>query len=206
MKNTKDNKTLGFTLLELVVVIGIISAIIISLGNFQTDIFKNNKFSFDSLNTVQDAKSIISTMVKELRTASPGSNGSFTIVQAATNTLTFYSDIDGDLLKEQVRYYLATTTLKKGIIKPTGNPLTYNNANETFSYLAYNIRNSSTSPLFQYFDSNYMGTSSPLTQPVTTTDVRLVKINLIIDIDQNKSPVIRTYTSQVSIRNLKDNL
>jgi hypothetical protein len=145
-------------------------------------------------------------MVKELRTASPGSNGSFTIVQAATNTLTFFSDIDGDLLKEQVRYYLATTTLKKGVIKPTGNPLTYNSNNESFFYLAYNIRNSSTTPLFQYFDAYYMGTSSPITQPVTPTDVRLIKINLIIDVDPNRAPVIKTYTSQVSIRNLKDNL
>jgi hypothetical protein len=51
-----------------------------------------------------------------------------------------------------------------------------------------------------------MGTSSPITQPVTPTDVRLIKINLIIDVDPNRAPVIKTYTSQVSIRNLKDNL
>jgi hypothetical protein len=51
-----------------------------------------------------------------------------------------------------------------------------------------------------------MGTSSPLTQPVITTNVRLIKINLMIDVDPNRAPVIKTYTSQVSIRNLKDNL
>ncbi len=206
MNNNRNNHIKGFTILEIVVVIGILMLIAVSLGAFQTDVLKNNRFSLDSLNTVQDARSIISTMVKELRTASPASNGSFTIVQAATNTLTFYSDIDGDLLKEQVRYFLSTTTLRKGVIKPTGSPPTYNNNNETFSYLAYNIRNSSTTPLFEYFDSNYMGTSSPLAQTVITTNVRLVKVNLIIDVDPNRAPIIRTYTSQVSIRNLKDNL
>lgn len=205
MKYHINNKK-GFTLIEIVVVIGILAVIAISVGAFQTDVFKNNKFSMDSLNTTQDARSIIATMVKELRSASPGSNGSFTIVQAATNTITFFSDVDGDVLKEQIRYYLATTTLKKGVIKPTGNPPTYNSANETFYYLAYNIRNSSTTPVFEYYDSNYMGTSSPLTQPVTTTQIKLVKINLMIDVDPNKAPVIKNYTSQVSIRNLKDNL
>lgn len=205
MKYILDNKK-GFTLIEIVVVIGILAAIGVTLGTFQTDVFKNNKFSMDSLNTTQDARSIIATMVKELRSASPGSNGSFTIVQAATNTITFFSDIDGDNLKEQVRYFVATTTLKKGIIKPTGNPLSYSNNNETFNYLAYNIRNSSTTPIFEYYDSNYMGTSSPLAQPVTTTQVKLIKINLMIDVDPYKAPVIRTYTSQVNIRNLKDNL
>lgn len=192
--------------MEIVVVIGIFAAIAISIGNFQFDIFRNNRFSSDSLNTLHDARTIVSTMVKELRSASPGNTGAFTIVQAATNTLTFFSDTDGDSLKEQIRYYLATTTLKKGVIKPTGNPLSYNSNNETFSYLAYNIRNSSTTPLFEYFDTNYMGTSSPLTQPVITTNVRLIKINLMIDVDPNRAPVIKTYTSQVSIRNLKDNL
>jgi hypothetical protein len=38
------------------------------------------------------------------------------------------------------------------------------------------------------------------------TNVRLIKINLMIDVDPNRAPVIKTYTSQVSIRNLKDNL
>jgi prepilin-type N-terminal cleavage/methylation domain-containing protein len=206
LKNNIRNYNRGFTLMEIVVVIGIFAAIAISIGNFQFDVFRNNRFSSDSLNTLYDARTIVSTMVKELRSASPGNTGAFTIVQAATNTLTFFSDTDGDSLKEQIRYYLATTTLKKGVIKPTGNPLSYNSNNETFSYLAYNIRNSSTTPLFEYFDTNYMGTSSPLTQPVITTNVRLIKINLMIDVDPNRAPVIKTYTSQVSIRNLKDNL
>lgn len=202
----KFNYKRGITLVEIVLVVGIFAMISVAVTGLQRDIFVNNKFSADSLTGIQDARSIISTMVRELRSASAGNTGAFAIIQASTSTVSFYSDTDGDTLKEQIRYYLSTTTLMKGTIKPSGSPLTYNPNNEKISYLAYNVRNSSTTPLFEYFDSDYVGTSSPLVQPVTTTQVHLVKINLMIDVDPYKAPLIKTYTSQVNIRNLKDNL
>ncbi len=198
--------TKGFTLVEMVVVIGIFGIMAVLISNFQRDIYNNNKYSQDSLSSAQDARTILRVMVKELRTASPGNDGSFAIAQAATNTVTFFSDTDGDGIKDKIRYFIATTTLKKGLVKPTGNPLTYSSANETLSILASDIKNSTSSPMFEYFDNTYAGTSSPMTQPVTVTNIHLVKINLMIDADPNKSPVIRTYTSQVNLRNLKDNL
>lgn len=196
----------GFSLAEIVVVVGITGLIMAAISSFQVNIINNNKYSMDSLSSAQDARSILRTMAKELRSASPGGNGSFTIVQAATNTISFFSDIDGNGTKEQVRYFVTSTTLKKGLIAPTGSPLTYVPANEVISTLAYNVKNNATSSFFEYYDNTYAGTSSPLVQPVNVTQVRLVKINLIIDADPNKSPIPRTYTSQVSLRNLKDNL
>ncbi len=196
----------GFTLIEIIIVIGILGLIIIAVSSFQRNVLIYNKFSQDSLSSAQDARAILRTMVKELRSASPSNNGAFSIIQAATNTISFFSDTDADGLKEQIRYFLTTTILKRGTIKPTGSPLTYNSANETFSFLAYNIKNSTSTPLFEYFDNSYAGTSTSLTQPVTATQVHLVKINLIIDVDPNRAPIPRTYTSQVNLRNLKDNL
>lgn len=190
----------------MIVVIAIFGIIAVAITSFQRDVIMNNKYSSDSLTSAQDARNIVRVMIKDLKTASPANDGSFAIVQAATNTLTFYSDTDGDGLKEKIRYFIATTTLKKGSIKPSGTPYTYNPANEIMSYLAYNVKNSTSSPLFEYYDGSYTGTSTPLTQPVTVTNIHLVKINLMIDADPNRSPAIRTYTSQVNLRNLKDNL
>lgn len=197
----------GVTLPELLVVVGITGIIVLALTSFQKDIFFNSKFAADSLTSAQDARSILRTMIAELRVTSPSSNGAYAIAQAATSSITFFSDTDGDGIKDQIRYYLTgTTTLKKGVVKPTGSPLVYNSANETFKTLAINLKNSSSTPLFEYYDSGYAGTSSPMTYPLDITRIRLVKINLLIDADPNRSPVPRTYTSQTSLRNLKDNL
>ncbi len=205
MIKSKSNKG-GMTLIEIIVVVGIFGIISIAISSFQRNIFVFNKFSADSLTNIQDAQTIVRTMVRELRPASTGNNGAFAISQAATNTIVFFSDTDSDGLKEQIRYFIASSTLLKGTIKPSGSPITYNPANEKIFTLAYNVKNSTSTALFEYFDSNYMGTSSPLTYPLTVTQVHLVRINLLLDSDPNRSPLVRTYTSQVNIRNLKDNL
>lgn len=194
------------TLVELVIVIGILGIIMVAVASFQTNILTNNRYSFDSLSSAQDARAILRTIVRELRSTSPGNNGSYAISTAATSTIVFYSDTNGDGIKEQIRYFIATTTLKKGVIIPTGSPLVYNTNNENITILAYNVRNSTSSPLFEYFNENYSGTGSPLTQPVVVTSISLIKISLLIDSNPNKAPALRTYTSQVNLRNLKDNL
>lgn len=204
MKINYDKK--GFTLIEILIAIGIFGLIMIVVGSFQTNIFKYNQISRDSLQSAEDARSILRVMVREMRSMQPSNIGSYPISQAATSSITFYSDTDADGIREQIRYFLSTTTLKKGVIVPTGTPLTYNPAQEKFSFLAYNIKNGTSTAMFEYFDNTYTGTSSPLVQPVTVSNVRLVKINLLIDADPNRSPLPRLYTSQVMLRNLKDNL
>ncbi len=202
----KYNSNRGMTLIEVIVTLGIFVIILMAVGRLQFNILDYNRYSSDYIQSGQDASSILRTMVKEMRIAKIGSNGSYPIAQAATSTIVFYSDIDSDGLQDQVRYYISTTTLKKGIIKPTGSPLTYVAANEKLSTLAYSLKNGTSTPLFEYFDNNYTGTSSPLSIPVNIPMVRLVRINLLIDADPKRSPLPRLYTSDVMLRNLKDNL
>ena len=195
----------GFTLVEILVAIFIITLIGIAIINFQIDIFSLNKTSSENLDAQTDARNTLKTVSAELRSMAPSNNGSYAIALAATSSITFYVDIDNDNLKEQVRYFQDSTNLKKGIIKPSGIPLTYNPASEEITNLINNLANGS-SPIFYYFDKNYDGTSSPLEIPVNIPSVRLVKINIIIDKDSNQAPGVITVTTQVSLRNLKDNL
>lgn len=199
-------KNKGMTLIEIVAAIGIFLLVMIVVANFQVDIFKFNKYTNDVLQSSQDAKSILRTIVKELRSAEPGDNGAYAIITAATSSISFYSDIDADGKADLVRYFLATTTLRKGVTKPSGTPAVYNTNGETFYTLAYNIKNATSSSLFEYFNSSFSGTSTPLTYPISLTSVRLVRINLLIDADPNRSPDPRMYTSDVTLRNLKDNI
>ncbi|OHA98705.1 MAG: hypothetical protein A3E02_01580 [Candidatus Zambryskibacteria bacterium RIFCSPHIGHO2_12_FULL_38_34] len=197
----------GFTLTEIIVVVAISSVIFIAVFNFGNSIFSFNSNAQKNLSAQTDARRVLKNMVKELRSASPSSLGSYTISLASTTGITFFSNIDSDPYKEQIRYFLSDKDLKRGIIKPSGSPLSYNSANEQISTLVTGINNG-VSPIFEYFDSSYTGTSTPLVQPVQITQVRLVRVTLKIEEDTNPTKTIGPVivTSQVFLRNLKDNL
>ncbi len=204
MKYTHTQK--GFTIIELLISIAIITALTVSVTSFQRDVFYLNNTLQSSLNAQLDARHVVKIAVAELRKASPSSLGAYPIELASSTGITFYSDIDSDGQKEKVRYYLSGTTIKKGVIAPSGNPLTYSSANEKTTTLINSVVASTTVPLFQYYSSTYTGTTSPLSIPVDVSTVRLIKITVIIDNNPAHSPAPIIITSQVTLRNVKDNL
>lgn len=190
---------------EIVVVTAIFGIISVAVGNFGSEIFNFNSIASSNLTAQSEGRKVLKTMVRELRSVSPSSIGSYALSQVATSSIIFYSDIDDDGLKERVRYFLQGTDLRRGTIKPSGDPLVYDLGNENLSTIVTGVTNDAT-PIFEYFDQNYNGTSSSLLEPVQATSVRLIKINLILDKDPNKAGGIINVTSQVTLRNLKDNL
>lgn len=202
-KKCKNKKKLisGFTLIETLFGVAIFVLIALALTLFSRNVWVYNSFVSEGLISTDAARQILKTIVSEIRTASVASNGAYAIDQATVSSFIFYSDIDNDNLREKVRYFLVGTTLQKGVIKPTGN-LTYNPADEKISILA----SDTTSLAFDYFNKNYDGTNSALTFPINIPDVRLIKITVTLDKDPNRAPLPTTFSTQVSIRNLKDNL
>ena len=93
--------------------------------------------------------------------------------------------------------------MQKGVIIPTGSPLDYDPATEKITTLLTNVTNSS---IFGYYDKNYEGTTAALSSPVNISAVRLIKITVTVDKDPNKPPAPTTFSTQISFRNLKDNL
>ncbi len=204
MSILRQNKK-GFSTVEIIITMSILVIISIALITFQINIFSLNKLNNVNLISQEGARRILKTMSSEIRSMLPSNLGAYALEQTATSSLTFFTNTDNDQLIERVRYFLENDTLKKGIIKPTGNPLTYNSNNETITYLAHNIANATTS-IFSYYDSTYDGTSEPLIQPVESSQVRLIKIYITIDNNPSLPPGPLFMTTQVSIRNLKDNL
>jgi hypothetical protein len=201
-----QNLNNGFTIAEAIISVAIISLLVITISTFQRDVFSLNSTLQSSLNAQLDARHLTKVMVAELREISPSSVGSYPISLASSTGITFYSDIDNDGLKDRVRYFLSGTTIKKGTIVPSGNPLTYNVANEKLSTVINDFVASSTLPLFQYYSSAYTGSESPLSQPIDIQAIRLVKVTVVIDRDPGRSPVPLITSSFVTLRNLKDNL
>lgn len=201
--NKKIKHKKGFTLVEILFTISIFVLIVIALTSFTRNLWVYNAQIRDGLSTNDYGRSLLKKMTAEIRTASTSNTGTYTINQATASAFTFFSDVDGDGLKERVRYFLNGTTLNRGIIKPTGSPLTYNGGSETITTLATNVTNTT---IFEYYDTNYDGLTAPLSTPINIPLVRLVKITVTIDIDPNKPPAATTFSTQVSMRNLKDNL
>lgn len=91
------------------------------------------------------------------------------------------------------------------MVQPTGSPVGYVTTTETVIDVVNNVSNTTT-PIFYYYDENYTGVSStPLSQPINVTQVRVVQLRLIIDKNANLSPVPLTIQGQTNLRNLKSN-
>jgi len=196
----------GYTLMEILVVLFIFSILLLGSETLYTNTVNNNTTMTNSLNAQADVRKAFVTMIAAIRTSSQSSSGAYAIDTASSTYFAFYSDLNGDGLKEKVRYYLSGKILKQGVIKPTGNPSVYNPANETITTLVNDVVNTAGQPIFYYYDDFYNGTSSAMSMPITIANVRLIKIDLLIDHDPIRPPAAQEFTTQVSIRNLKDNL
>lgn len=196
----------GVTLVEVLVTLGIFVVVMLAVGNFVTNIFIYHSNISSSYQTEQNAQVILKTLLNELREIAPGADGSYALVNAGSSTVTFFSDTKNSGVTQEVKYALVGTTLYKVVTTATGTPFTYSAVNRSTTTLLTAVQNGTTTPVFQYFDTNYNGTSSPLSQPVTTATVRLIKIGLVLNLNGGHTLTPVTYTVQVSPRNLKTNL
>lgn len=195
----------GFTLLEALIATSIV--VLISIGFW--NVFKS---SLTYTNTAQgrlmvqhELQLLSRRMTAELRAAMQSDTGTYALATTASSTITFYVDADSDGLHERIRYFKQGNELKKGTLKPSGSPLAYTGA-ETIRTVVHNL-SATTTPVFVYYGSTYPSISTaPLTEPVVTSSVRLVRITIAVD-DNPTAPVDPIVsTTQVSIRTLKDNL
>lgn len=198
------NASRGFTTLELVVVMGITSLVLLAVVSFIVSMFRTTRSINASLTAVEQSRRTVKMFTDELRTASPSATGAYPIAAATGGSFTFYSDIDRDDYVERLRYFMDGTNLKRGYLKPSGDPLTYSEANEVVYTVAQFISNPGA--IFSYFDEDYNGQTAPLTIPPNIPDIRLVRIRLQIDQHPTEPPGPYELLSEVSIRSLKDNL
>jgi hypothetical protein len=93
----------------------------------------------------------------------------------------------------------AEDELKKGVIEPTGSPVSYPSDQEKITILTSYIRN--TPPIFEYFDQNGNEIES---LPARLADTKLMKILLVVNVDPDRPPQNFELESWVQVRNLKE--
>lgn len=197
----------GFTLVEVIVASFIFCVITFGVTVFSSYYFKNYSFSFEQNQQQSIAQNGLTRMIKDIREARIGDDGSWPIVQADDNQFIFYSDVTNDGKADKVRYFLTGTILQKGIIEPTVVPVTYPSANEKIVNIATNI-DTSGGPIFKYYNGNWPSDTinNPLTQTNRLLNSRFVIVYLKINLSQNFAASPFELTSGTTIRSLKNNL
>jgi len=190
----------GFTLLETIISIFIFTLAVVAVFQTAIYLYQTNNYLVQQSSAIGEARRGIKTMVKEIREARDGDDGSYIIEEAQDFEFIFYSDINGDGKTERVRYFLDGTNLKKGVIKPEGWPVKYPQNKETITIISSYVRNQP--PIFHYYDGN----GNELSSPSRLKDTKMMEVNLVVNVDPNKSPQDFDLDSKVEIRNLKTNL
>lgn len=195
----------GFSFLEVIIVVAIATSILLAVTGLNSNIGLLNNLVNQGLQSKSDVSQALQIMTSEVRSAEPSENGAYPVIAAGTSSFMFYSDINKDGTAEQVRYFLASSTIYKGVVESTGTPAVYPTSSEAISTLFGNITIPASSTLFTYYNSLYTGSEAPLTQPVDVSQVRLIRMGFYTTAQSNKT-IGRSYNGiTVDIRNLRSN-
>jgi len=195
----------GFTLLELLVAMGIFSLVILAATWIFISGLRYNTIIWDQLQGQTDGRRAVKEIMDIVRKAEESSIGSYSIVSAEDNELILYANVDADSYREKVRFWLDDTTLKRGITKPSGDPLGYSGAEDVVEISHYVVNIAEAVPLFEYYDETYTGSETALITPADVASLRIVKVQLEIEKDPDKTPIPLHVESMASVRNLKTN-
>lgn len=189
----------GYTLVEMIIVIGITLSVMLVVMNSVLTFYRLNTNTFEQTVQVDQARRGVEYLVRDVREAAYADDGAFPIIATGTTSVSFYSDTDRDASAERIRYFLDGTTLKKGVTNAVGSPPAYTDT-EQISTVAEYIRNAQQNiPVFRFYNAS----STEVAAGATTSAVRFITVDLVVNVDVNRLPGQFTLHSSAMIRNLK---
>lgn len=96
----------GFTLIETLVVIAVFTILMGAMSALIVSSYNSNRYLWDQMRAVSEARKGVRLMIREIREAQTGENGSYPIAKADDKEFIFYGDVDQDNDVEKVRYFL----------------------------------------------------------------------------------------------------
>lgn len=194
----KTTRPFGFTLIETVVVVALTTFVMLALMSLIRYFYQTNAYTLEQTQAVHSARTSLEHTMSDIRQASYGADGSYPVLAAATSTITFYADTDGNGNVDRLRYYLSGTTLYRGTTGSAGDPPSYAGQPEQTTLVVGNIRNSTSTPLFAYFDTNGVA----LTAPVSIAAIASVRITVYTDVNPNRAPTVYMLLGSATLRNV----
>lgn len=110
MKIQYHKKIKSFTLVETIITIAIFTIAMGAVAGAIVMIYRVYGYTWQQSLAIDEARRGIEIMVKEIREARAGDDGSYPIEKAGDKEFIFYSDIDRDNQTERVRYFLGTVS------------------------------------------------------------------------------------------------
>lgn len=202
----------GFSLVEVLIVVAIAAGVVIVVGNIGTNVGNLNGFIASNLQSKSDIAQTLQIMTSEIRSAEPSAAGAYPIVSAGTSSFSFFSDINDSGAVDYVSYFLASGTIYRAVIAPTGTPATYPTSSQVLYDVIDDVSLLSSTSLFTYYGASYTGDSSQaLASPVSIASVRLIKIAFSSETSQSQNQgqgqisAPQYFSTLIDIRNLDSN-
>jgi len=107
-QNFPSENSGGFTLIETLVALFVFVATMGAVSAFVVMAYRTYGYTWQQSIAIEEARRGVEVMVKEIREARSGDDGSYAIEKAGDKEFIFYSDIDKDNEVERVRYFLGT--------------------------------------------------------------------------------------------------
>jgi len=186
----------GFTLIEVLISVLIASVLMLVLNRFIVESYKSLTFASEQEEAVENARDALDIMITEIRSANFSQQGAYALLKTEEQDFIYYSDVDADGATEKIRYFLEESELKRVVTEP-GLSMDYSGVGSTSTIASY--MNNQEEPIFTYYDSDYL-------EVETINDIRLVNIQLKINVTPNIAPNDYWARTDVNLRNLKDNL
>jgi len=187
------------TFLEVIVWVAVFTSAMLAISQSILYFYRANNYTIQQASAITSAQRGLEHFVRTVREASYASDGAYPIVSMGLNDVTFYAEIDGDSAIERVHFYVVDTGLYRGVLEPSGNPLSYTGTEATSTISDY-VRNITLgAKVFSYYDENGV----EITDFTRIAEVRFISANLIVNIDPNKLPDQLTLRSSAALRNIK---
>ena len=190
----------GLTLVETIIVVALTAFILLAVNALIWYFYRTNAYTLEQTQAVNSANASLEHALRDIRQASYGADGSYPVLNAATSTVSFYADIDANNTVNKVRYYLSGTTLYRGSTEPSGTPPSYAGQPEKTTLVVDNIRNSTSTPLFVYYNA----TGAQLSTPVNIASVASVKVTVYTDVNPNRAPTVYMLSGNATLRNIRN--
>ncbi|MDD5396975.1 MAG: prepilin-type N-terminal cleavage/methylation domain-containing protein [Candidatus Moranbacteria bacterium] len=196
----------GFTLVETLVAIAIFVIGIQATVMLASKTIQNKSYAMEMGKSSFVVSRSIGDLTQYIRRARQSDAGSYPIVSADKNDFVFYSDYNKDDKTERLHVYLTGGKVYMKVCVPSETfPKTYTTCAETTRLLADHIVNTTSDPLFSYYNKDYPGgANNPVATPADVSEIRLVKIFLKININPNRAPDNIQQETFVELRNLND--